>query len=284
MVTPLEGNLIRTVNVNVIPKIKVAKNNIKLGYSTFSEVPDFYDFEGITDMSNMFYLCSLLNSIPLIDTSNVTNMYCCFYYCSNLTTIPLFNTSNVTSMERMFYNCSKLTSLPQLDTSKVTNMSNMFYECRLTAIPLFNTSNVTNMERMFYNCRNLLTIPQIDTSNVTTMTYMFSGCSNLTSVPPLNASKVTSINYPFGTSNNSTLTDFGGLVGLKTSMANYGFNMLPNLTYQSCINVLNGLYDFTSNDETPSSSQGKLKVHSNFLTTVGDEISIGTNKGWTITS
>ena len=64
----------------------------------------------------------------------------------------------------------------------------------------------------------------------------------------------------------------------------YSFDKTPNLTYESCINILNGLYDFTGNGETPASNQGKLKVHSNFLTTVGDEISIGTNKGWTITA
>ena len=66
--------------------------------------------------------------------------------------------------------------------------------------------------------------------------------------------------------------------------SDYNLNSLPNLTYESCINVLNGLYDFTGNGETPSSSQGKLKVHQNFLDKVGDEISIGTSKGWSITA
>lgn len=58
---------------------------------------------------------------------------------------------------------------------------------------------------------------------------------------------------------------------------------MPNLTYESCISILNNLYDFTGNGETPNSSQGKLKVHQNFLGKVGDKISIGINKGWTIT-
>ena len=86
-----------------------------------------------------------------------------------------------------------------------------------------------------------------------------------------------SANYP-------KLTDFGGLINLKASITSYAFNNLPNLSYESCINILNGLYDFVGNGETPTSSQGKLKVHQNFLDLVGDEISIGTNKGWTITS
>ena len=188
-------------------------------------------------------------------------------------------------MDSMFYYCNKLTTIPSIDTSKVTTMRYMFNNCSsLTTISSLDTSKVTTMERMFIDCRNLISIPQLDTSNVTNMHYIFSGCSKLTSVPPLNASKVTSISYPFGVNTISTLTDFGGFTNLKTSLTSGGLMYLPNLTYQSCINVLNGLYDFVANNQTPTSSQGKLKVHANFLTTVGDEISIGTNKGWTITA
>jgi surface protein len=119
---------------------------------------------------------------------------------------------------------------------------------------------------------------------VQNINYMFNSCTNLTSLPSFDVSNVSSeINGFFGNSTLEKLTDFGGLVGYKGSRIG-NFKNLPNLTYQSCINVLNGLYDFTGNNQTPSSSQGKLKVHANFLTTVGDEISIGTNKGWTITA
>ena len=33
-----------------------------------------YDYSHISDMSNMFWNCTSLESIPLLDTSNVTNM------------------------------------------------------------------------------------------------------------------------------------------------------------------------------------------------------------------
>lgn len=73
------------------------------------------------------------------------------------------------------------------------------------------------------------------------------------------------------------LTDFGGLINLKTDMAgSYGFQKCPNLTYQSCINILNGLADVTT------LGGRTLKVHQNFLNLVGDEISIGTSKNWVI--
>ena len=255
--------LYKAINVNVVPKVNVQKTGIKFGKSIFTEVPEWADFKGVKDMSNMFYECIYLKTIPLIDTSNVTNMSFMFYDCRSLQTIPLLNTSNVKDMQYMFGYCN------------------------LQTIPLLNTSNVTTMENMFFNCSNLQTIPQIDTSNVTTMESMFSSCTSLVSIPALNAQKLSMNKYSgvFGYVSLSKLTDFGGLLNLKCSLANdYSFKSLPNLTYESCINVLNGLYDFTGNGETPNSNQGKLKVHQNFLDKVGEEISIGVAKGWTITA
>ena len=250
-----EGNLIKTVNVNVVPKINVAKECIKFAYSSFTTVPEWADFSNITNMSYIFSNCSNLQTIPLIDTSSVINMNYMFYSCGSLTTIPQLDTSNVTNMYYIFRGCSNLTTIPELDTS-----------------------NVTNMEAMFEDCGKITTIPELDTSKVNNVRRMFSGCSNLTSVPPLNAQNITS-NEMFGYSELTKLTDFGGLIGLKVNFnGSYSFNKCPNLTYQSCINILNGLADVT---ELGSRT---LKVHQNFIDLVGDEISIGTNKGWIITA
>jgi hypothetical protein len=124
----------------------------------------------------------------------------------------------------------------------------------------------------------------MDTSKVINFSNMLNGCTKLKSLPPMDCSSVTSKNvYPLY--NNSGLTDVGGFLNMKASWDNnYGLYKCSGLTYDSCINILNGLCDFTGNGETPTSSQGKLKVHANFLTTVGDQIEIGTNKGWTIST
>lgn len=229
-------NLIRTVNVQ--PKINIAKEKIKFGYADITTVPEWADFEGITDMSDMFI------------------------YCSNLTTIPHINTSNVTKMSSMLSNCINLETIPLIDTSKVTKF-----------------------EFFVSSCSKLEHFPQIDTSSATNIRSMFSSCKKLISIAPLNVYNVTRIDTMFGYSQINTLTDIGGFLNLRCKWDdNYGLKSLPNLTYESCINVLNGLYDFTGNGETPSSSQGILKVHANFLSLVGDEISIGTDKGWTITA
>lgn len=174
------------------------------------------------------------------------------------------------------------------DFKDVEDMENMFNGCsNLETISFIDTSKVTNMSNMFIGCSNLQTIPQIDTSNVTNMYNMLYKCNSLVSLPALDTR---SLNMPsfygiFGYNEMPNLINFGGFLYLKCSLTNDGnLKRLPNLTYESCINVLNGLYDFVGNGETPNSEQGQLKVHQNFLDTVGDEISIGINKGWTITA
>ena len=319
--------------------------------STFTTIPDYYDFSTITDTTRMFNNCKNLQTIPLIDTSNVTYMGNMFSNCTSLTTIPQLDTSNVTNMERMFSICTKLTTISQLDTSNVTNMEGMFSSCYslqsipelntsnvtnmkqmfkacyvlttipqldtsnvtnmremfsgckiLQTIPLIDTSNVTNMEFMFSSCELLQTIPQIDTSNVTNMGDMFNGCTNLKTIPELDTSNVTNMNDMFfGCRNLQTLplfdarnvtdmgdmffytmeflTDVGGWINLSCDWNNnYGLACCPNLTYQSCINILNGLADVTEKGGRT------LNVHQNFLGLVGDEVSIGTDKGWIISA
>lgn len=219
-----------------------------------------------------------------------SDMTYAFGYETSRVILKKINTSNVLDMKNMFYGCDNLITISQLDTSNVTNMENLFYGCdNLITIPQIDTSNVTNIKNMFYVCGNLITIPQLDTSNVTDMSNMFRDCKKLTTIPPLYAGNLTAsfttYNGLFSSSDMESLVNFGGLIDLKLSfVSNYGLNKCPNLSYESCINVLNGLYDFTGNGETPTSKQGQLKVHANFLTTVGDEISIGTDKGWTITT
>lgn len=229
-----ENNLIRTVNVNVIPKINIQKSGINFAYSTFKEVPEWADWEGITDMNHMFY------------------------YCSNLTSLPYFDTSNVTNMSYMLNTCTKITEIPLYNTSKVTSFNNFLYANPITSFPPLDTSSATNMSSMFYNC------------------------SKLTSIPELNGSKVTSISSFFGYSEQKQITYFGGLKDLKAKWDdNYGLRLTPNLTYESCISILNNLYNFTGNGVTPSSSQGKLKVSQSFMDKLSEEdLQIATGKGW----
>ena len=196
-----------------------------------------------------------------------------------------YDFSNVTDMGYMFNDCGALQTLPLINTSNVTYMQGMFRYCSsLQTIPLIDTSNVTYMNSMFETCGSLQSLPELDTRNVTTMNRFFrnyGGVQNLTSLPKFNVPKLTDIGGYFYTSQvtMNNLTEVGGWENLNCNWNdNGGLSCLPNLTYQSCINVLNGLADVTE------LGGRTLKVHPNFLTTVGDEISIAVAKSWTITA
>ena len=171
---------------------------------TISSGVSVKDFITTRNAQYLFNFCSSLTNEQLVsilkydDTSGATSMEYMFYYCSTLTTIPLIDTSGSTNMQYMFYKCTNLTTIPQLDTSNCTNMQYMFGGCsKLTTIPLIDTSNCTNMQRMFDECSNLTTIPQLDTSNCTNMYCMIRSCSKLTSVPQLDTSKATRMDNMF---------------------------------------------------------------------------------------
>ena len=262
-----EGELYKTINVNVIPKINLQKEGLRLGYSTFTEVPEWVDFEGVTDMRCMFYNCTNLQAIPEIDTSNVSNMESIFQSCSKLQTIPLLDTSKVSNAFDMFRYCHSLKTLPNnFNFGNCTNLSEMFYSASLTDYSFLETWVINpnaNMDRMIDN-------------------------TNTTYVPAIpcvgsNGYYQSAIFWAYG--DYSKLTYFGGWIGRKYNVTqDYILKKLTALSYESCISILNNLYDFTGNGETPNNDQGKLKVHPNFLTTVGEEISIGTSRGWTITA
>lgn len=262
-----EGELYKTINVNVVPKINLQKEGVKLAYGKFIEIPEWADFEGITDMSRMFYECKSLETIPLLDTSNVTDMNNMFNACFKLQTIPLIDTSNVTDMSYMFANCRGLKTLPNnLNFGNCNNMSNCFANTPITDYSFLETWVInpnTSMDNMINN-NDITYVPAI---------------------PCIGDSSYYQSAIFWAYSDYSKLTYFGGWIGRKYNVnKDYMLKKMPNLTYESCISILNNLYDFTGNGETPDSSQGRLKVHANFLTTVGDEISIGTNRGWIITA
>ena len=151
----------------------VLVDGTKFEGSTFSTVPEYYDFSEITDFSYMFS------------------------DCDNLTSIPQLNTSNNTNFKRMFSYCTKLTSAPQLDTANGTNFEYMFYECRnLNTVPPINVSNATystNLDDMFNHCTALENISFVGSINEhisfnysSLLTYdsiksILTACSNTTS-------------------------------------------------------------------------------------------------------
>ena len=164
----------------------------------------------ITNLSNLFFSCSSMESLDLssFNTNKVKSMNNLFNGCSSLNSINLssFNTINVEDMERMFCFCMNLKSidLSKFNTENVQKMNDMFFSCRaLIRLDLssFNTNNVKHMEYMFMDCRSLkeINLSSFNTINVEDMNNMFAGCSSLQSVDlsSFNTNNVTNMTAMF---------------------------------------------------------------------------------------
>lgn len=103
-------------------KINVEENQIKLRSSTFTAVPEIFDFDGITNLYNMFSDNSNLTEIPFFDASLVTTMgFMCSY--TGITSFPQYNTSKCNSFRSFVNNCKNLETLPELDFSGIDGRS-----------------------------------------------------------------------------------------------------------------------------------------------------------------
>lgn len=263
------------------------------------------DTSNVTNMSYMFYNMSTASiDISNLNTRAATNMSNMFGNSYNLNEIIFgdnFDTTNVTNMANMF-NLTALTSLnlSKFKTSKVTNMEQMFRGFKGTTLNLstFNFSKVTNMQNMFGACVNLqaITFPAVfDTSKVTWMAYAFSSCTSVQSLPLFDCSAVTSINnlFKYGSATDFAITTLGGFNNLgkgylTSRSANYSsytldLSVCNNLTEQSLINVLNGLYDIaTKGCNTQSCILGATNL-AKLTSSAGQQaLSDAQTKGWTI--
>ena len=180
-------------------KVEELKEKLVLGnYNENKITLQLLGINKVTDMSDMFYDCSSLESFDeksKWDTSKITNMSGVFYGCKCLKEVNFiskWNTSKVTDMSYMFYGCESLESLPDLskwDTSKTTKMNHMFSHClklkQLQGISQWNTEKVINMENMFHECASLSSLPDIsnwNTLSVIDMSWMFAECEALESI------------------------------------------------------------------------------------------------------
>jgi len=253
-----------------------------------------FDTSSVTNMSTMFIDCRSLTSVPAFNTSSVTNMSTMFSSCTSLTSVPLFDTSSVTDMSAMFGTCNSLTSVPLFNTASVTNMSSMVSSCNsLTSVPLFNTSSVTNMSSMFSNCLSLTSVPLFNTASVTNMASMFVSCFSLTSVPLFNTSSVTTMASMFGNCN--ALTSVPALITTAVTAATGFTNIFATCNNLARIEAKD--FNFTFSVANCKLSAAALdEIYTNLPTVTGqtitvsgnygiagDDPTIATAKGWTVT-
>ncbi|MHC5121734.1 MAG: BspA family leucine-rich repeat surface protein [Planctomycetota bacterium] len=189
----------------------------KLGFTSMSNafyqcenllsVPNTSDgLESVTDMSGMFSAAFTFNSdISGWDISSVTDMSNMFGGASAFNQdIGSWDTSSVTDMGDMFGGAHSFNQdIGEWDTSSVTNMESM-----LAGVHLFNrdiggwdTSSVTDMNYMFYNASSFnQDISGWNTSSVTRMHWMFGGASSFNQdISGWDTSNVIQMNFMFHT-------------------------------------------------------------------------------------
>lgn len=145
------------VNVPINDGINM-NNNIKFKGSLFTEIDSLntYNWNNVTDMSDLFAICPRLVSVPQIDTSNVTNMDRAFTNCIALVSVGFDNLQNLETMNDAFYRCSHLKSFPDIPVGKLTALNSAFAGCtRLVSIGLLDFHNVTASNNFLASCTAL---------------------------------------------------------------------------------------------------------------------------------
>lgn len=269
-------------------------------YKPLIVLPNFGELtKGCRDMS---FLCEseskLTNAVNIgsWNTSSVITTQRMFYVCSKLKYINLFDTSNVLNARDMFNGCSSLSSIPAFDTSNMRDVNGMFYGCSMTSIPNFDFGKVVDIGLLFKSCGSLTSIPDMNFRNVLTFTgtgsssssnSWIAGCKALTSIGVIDCDNIMNFNYALGDTANTNITQFGGFrnlgkrYNLTNTNSNYGFPYAPNLTYESLVNVIDGLYDRASVGYPVLT----LKMHANHMALLTDtDIATAVAKGWSLSS
>lgn len=257
-----EGGLYRTVNVNIDTKQFFLNGYDEATQKLLDSTQDITITEnGQYGDGETLYKTINVDVAPKI---NVKEMGLYFGY-STYTEIPsIFDFSDVENMENMFYNNINLKEVRNINTSKVTRFNNAFYGCEsLEVVEGMDTSNANEMYSMFY----------VNGGNANLKKLQKFNCQNVTRIDRLFSRYGDQVNF----------TDAGGWEGLKCNWDDdRGLIRCPSLTYESCMNIINGLWDFVGNG---SSETRTLLVHTNFVDKVGDEgIAKATAKGWVITT
>ena len=197
--------------------------------------------------------------------------------------------SGFTDCRYAFADCQNLESLTLkgAEDGAILYIANMFTKClELKNVPDFNTSNVLTADSCFRDCKSLKKITSLNVGKTTSMKEMFSGCTALEEVCELDCKNNKNVQAMFNYDSN--LTTLGGLkdlgkayTGSSVNYTSYNLNLTTctNLTKQSLLNVINGLYDLASHNKP---AQGLFLGEINLAKLTAEEIAIATNKGWNV--
>ena len=247
-------------------------------------------FNDLIDKVNSIDLNAAVNQYITTTVPNTVNIGATTLpgYIKAIKTLPDLTLTG-TSARRLFQDCTmdKIPNVTNMD--QVTDASYMFIGATVAEIPKLNTPNLINANGMFRNCKGFTTVPSFDTSKCTDLSFLFYGDEDLTSLPAFNADSCQNITVILYLCSN--LVNFGGLINLGKAYdatkgekySAYTFDLTAtyssNLSHDSIMNIINGLYDLTSINVPVQS----LKLNAGLRAKLTDEeVAIATNKGWVV--
>ena len=246
-------------------------------------------------VSYMFTGCKKLKVLDVSKwkTSTWNGCTSIFQGCESLETIDLSGWSSFSQgltpskdINSMFRDCKKLKTVIGLENildTNVTGINHLFCNCNnLTDFSFLDNcdfSSIKNMQSTFYGHKGITSLDLSNWKNVNSVTNMSYFCSdtNISSldISSFNLYNINNMNYIFDKVRNLTDLRFGYNLNCEFGYSNIKY--CTNLTQESVVSVLNGLYDRSGdtslNAEIGSTLMAKL---------TSDQIAIATNKNWTV--
>ena len=302
--------------------------NLNYAFYNCTSITDISNLRNLNNVQTMQYTLQNVkapNSVLNLNVLNATDLrYCCLsaqfkevhlkisskctnlsYFCSHCNTSTIIVDSDEITTPNMggfIYDPSpNLTTLTISDNVKPRGLYNFAY-CENNSWSLgiedfsIDISECTSCERMFTNNKKLKSVKfRGESRKVKSFEYAFGSNSLLHTVGNLYFDQCTSI----GGMLNSTpmLTTIEGFYNLGMayiqSKAYYWSYTLDlgkstNLTYESLMNVINGLYDLNISYKVAEGGtlyrQKVIMSSASIAKLTSDEIAIATSKGWDITT
>lgn len=258
--------------------------------------------------TSAFYRCTSLKELPLFDASEITLAGSMFSQCQNISVVPAYNFASLVQATSMFANCYKLEKInATFDFSNASRVDSLFSGCRtLKELPfaVMNLPKAENINNLFYQmyclkrvpkvilgngictsaqntfreCRLLEYIPKIENfGSVTHISHLFYFCRSLKEIPDIDFSGVTSL------ASTNTFYYLWNLVKFNGSgLGAAGMDSSINLVYGRM--SADSINDFFTNTLADISGQSSVTINmSNYPAISSADVSIATNKGWTVT-
>lgn len=233
---------------------------------------------------NMFKNCQKLVTIDGMNTwdcSNIVNVSGMFYLCKSLTQLDLnmFNYSIIDDFINFLNACSSLTNLDfsNFKINTIRSCDGIFYELGMSELTLDNSGvdKYVNLYRSMNFLPNATSVTLKNFKLSSLKQQFYAGCTKLTSVSYINCTMSDTCDVNEYTFNNLPIVNFD-FTGTEITV-DLLLNRNSAISHESLVNIITNLKDYSSGD-THTLTIGSTNLAK--LTT--DEITIATNKNWTV--